>query len=86
MKRIAIALFRNDLRLHDNPMLAAAAQFANKASNNQGFLLPLYTFDARMIDLSPLNDKASQHFEPATTREFKLPRCRNFRAKLVCSM
>lgn len=82
MKRVAIALFRNDLRLHDNPMLAAAAQFVNKSnSKGQGYLLPFYTFDARHIDLSALNDKASEQFEPATTREFKLPRCQNFRAK-----
>lgn len=82
MKRVAIALFRNDLRMHDNPMLLAALQHANKAPGGQGFVLPFFAFDSRQIDCSPLNNKnISDKFEPALTWEFKMPRCQNFRAK-----
>lgn len=83
MKRIAVALFRNDLRLHDNPMLAAASHFANKSNDHQGFVLPFYAFDSRQINLSPLNGISSDHFEPARTWEFNMPRCQNYRAKSV---
>lgn len=47
VRRIAIALLRNDLRVSDNPILYAARD-APRATH----LLPLFVFDERQIELS----------------------------------
>lgn len=80
--RIHIALFRNDLRLHDQPMLHAALH-AHGARDTQ--LLPLYCFDPRQIELSALNGRAKElgPFDKARTWHFEFPRCGTFKAKSV---
>jgi deoxyribodipyrimidine photo-lyase len=76
--RIHIALFRNDLRLHDQPLLHAAL----RASPTH--LLPLYVFDPRQIDLTALNGRPGLGpFEPARTWHFELPRCAPYKAKFL---
>jgi deoxyribodipyrimidine photo-lyase len=75
---IRIALFRNDLRLHDQPLIhTAIAGIKNTSNNNNKIeLLPLYCLDPRQYDLSPLNGKATElgPFEPAKTWHFAFPR------------
>ncbi|KAJ3097966.1 hypothetical protein HDU97_004390 [Phlyctochytrium planicorne] len=62
---LTIVLFRNDLRLHDNPTLTEA--LAQKPRH----FLPVYIFDKDYVDLS----KLSKGFVPPTTRYFGFPRC-----------
>jgi hypothetical protein len=70
---IRIALFRNDLRIHDQPLLHAAT---NDDGKRKVHLLPLYCFDPRQYDMSPLNGRVSGlgPFEPAKTWHFAFPR------------
>ncbi|KAA1065018.1 hypothetical protein PGT21_021723 [Puccinia graminis f. sp. tritici] len=71
-RSLTIALFRNDLRLHDNPILTHShlatvkegdAVRRNKVSE---YVLPLYVFDERQIELSGL-EGYRQHGGPART-------------------
>ena len=62
---LAIVLFRNDLRILDNPALTEAIEFG------ANWLLPVYVFDRRQYNLTGLNKGWS---EPRTW-DFKLPRC-----------
>ena len=78
---IRLAVFRNDLRTNDNPLLHAACSGGSSSSSANRFLLPLYVFDERQIDLSALNSKADTKFEKPETWHFKLNRCEEYRAK-----
>ena len=47
--------FRNDLRLHDNQILAFAANFGKKggkSANNTKEVIPIYCFDPRYFNKS----------------------------------
>jgi len=83
MKRVAIALFRNDLRLHDNPLLTESTAFLSGTQSADAYLLPLYCVDPRQVDLTTLNGKLQTSFKPATTWNFDLPRCAPFRTKFL---
>ncbi|KAG0148848.1 hypothetical protein CROQUDRAFT_654464 [Cronartium quercuum f. sp. fusiforme G11] len=48
-KSVTLALFRNDLRLHDNPIV-----FHAHAATHADYFLPLYVFDEQMVELSGL--------------------------------
>ena len=78
--RIHIALFRNDLRLHDQPLLHAATYGVRDVQ-----LLPLYCFDPRQVDLTVLDGREKElgPFDSARTWHFEFPRCGNFKAKWV---
>jgi len=79
---VAIALLRNDLRVHDNYVLFGAHQEAIKHANHR--LLPVYCFDPRQVDLSQLHpSQAASGFEPPQTHFFKFPRCSPGRTKYV---
>eukprot|EP01102_Stenamoeba_stenopodia_P020053 TRINITY_DN7699_c0_g1_i1.p1 TRINITY_DN7699_c0_g1~~TRINITY_DN7699_c0_g1_i1.p1 ORF type:complete len:569 (+),score=83.07 TRINITY_DN7699_c0_g1_i1:198-1904(+) len=69
---VAIALLRNDLRVHDNYVLFGAHQEAIKHSNHR--LLPVYCFDPRQVDLSHLPSPLDG-FSAPQTHFFKFPRC-----------
>ncbi|KZV92850.1 cryptochrome [Exidia glandulosa HHB12029] len=76
-RTIRIALFRNDLRLADNPMLHAAVNGADE-------LVPLYCFDPRQLDLTPLNGRLELgKVDPARTWHYKFPRNQNMKAKFL---
>ncbi|EJD46055.1 cryptochrome [Auricularia subglabra TFB-10046 SS5] len=80
-RTIRIALFRNDLRIHDNPMLQAALNGADE-------LLPLYCFDPRQVDLTALNGKTEElisggPFDAARTWHLGLPRNQKFKLKFL---
>ncbi|KAJ3101525.1 hypothetical protein HDU96_009941 [Phlyctochytrium bullatum] len=82
---VAIVLFRNDLRLHDNPTLHLAATFKSITH-----LLPVYVFDPRQINIAPLNGRpaslladASLRFEEPLTWHFKFPKCGSHRARFI---
>jgi deoxyribodipyrimidine photo-lyase len=80
---VRIALFRYDLRLHDQPLLDS---ILNSLCEHDGVrLLPLYCFDPRQFDLSPLNGRADDlgPFEPAGTWHFKFPRGREHKRRYV---
>jgi deoxyribodipyrimidine photolyase len=47
----AVVWFRNDLRLHDNPVLAEAARRVGTGSCSS--VLPLYCFDPRYFGATP---------------------------------
>lgn len=49
-RTIALALFRNDLRLHDNAVLHHLHTKNPKPSH----VLPIYVFDERQVELSGL--------------------------------
>ncbi|CAH7688089.1 DNA photolyase, FAD-binding/Cryptochrome [Phakopsora pachyrhizi] len=61
VKSLTIALFRNDLRIHDNPIIS----YSNLTSIKDGgsviknqvsdFVLPVYVFDERQVELSGLS-------------------------------
>jgi hypothetical protein len=70
---IRIALFRNDLRVHDQPLLHAAAV------SSPAHVLPLYCVDPRQFDCTPLN----LGFAPATTWHFGLPRAAPFKTRFL---
>lgn len=75
-KSIAICLFRNDLRIHDNPIL----HHAQKSIAN--YILPVYIFDPQFFDISRIPGLSEKH-EPPTTWFYKLPRNSNNRVKFV---
>lgn len=72
VKSVTIALFRNDLRLHDNPIIFQAHNSsppkAGKAQTQRisDYFLPLYVFDERMIELSGLPGYTREGAEPRT--------------------
>jgi deoxyribodipyrimidine photo-lyase len=74
---IRIALFRNDLRLHDQPLLHAAL------AGSPSHLLPLYCVDPRQFDLSPLNDRGLGAFAPARTWHFGFARAAPFKTRFL---
>lgn len=78
--RIHIALFRNDLRLHDQPMLHAAIR---GHSSQEAQLLPVYCFDPRQVDLTALNGRGQdfETFDRARTWHFEYPRSTTFKMK-----
>ncbi|KAH9824433.1 DNA photolyase, FAD-binding/Cryptochrome [Melampsora americana] len=57
-KSVTIALFRNDLRVHDNPIIFHAHASTQKEVDNariqrpSDYFLPIYVFDERMVELS----------------------------------
>jgi len=59
-RTLTIAIFRNDLRLHDNPILShsqlATVKEGETVRKNKisSYVLPLYVFDERQIELSGL--------------------------------
>ena len=59
-RTLTIAIFRNDLRLHDNPILShsqlATVKEGERERKNKisSYVLPLYVFDERQIELSGL--------------------------------
>jgi deoxyribodipyrimidine photo-lyase len=67
-KGISICVFRNDLRIQDNPLLNAAL----KAKRD---LLPVYIWDPRQYNLSSVNAKLGANFSPPKTWYFKFDRC-----------
>jgi deoxyribodipyrimidine photo-lyase len=70
---IRIALFRNDLRVHDQLLLHAAA------ASSPSHVLPLYCVDPRQFDCAPLG----LGFAPATTWHFGLPRAAPFKTRFL---
>ena len=73
---INICFFRNVLRVHDNMSLHAILK-----TNSQ--LLPVVCIDPRMIDISRINKKINQNFEPPKTWYFKFDRVANFRTRFL---
>ncbi len=67
-KGISICVFRNDLRIQDNPLL-------NAALKTKRDLLPVYIWDPRQYNLSPLNIALGSNFTPPKTWHFKFDRC-----------
>jgi deoxyribodipyrimidine photo-lyase len=67
-KGISICVFRNDLRVQDNPVLTAALRSGRT-------LLPLYIWDPRQYNLTPLNSIIGSKFSSAQTWYFKFDRC-----------
>jgi hypothetical protein len=81
--RVRIALFRNDLRVHDQPLLHAAVAGSGGGGADVK-LLPLYCFDPRQVDLTPLNGRVGQgQFASAQTWHFAFPRCAPFKQRCV---
>ena len=74
-RRIAIAILRQDLRVHDNAILAGAHQAGTH-------LLPIYVYDERHIELSGLPNYVRQGPE-ARTRICKFWRTSVFRARFM---
>ncbi|EFP82211.1 uncharacterized protein PGTG_07608 [Puccinia graminis f. sp. tritici CRL 75-36-700-3] len=88
-RSLTIALFRNDLRLHDNPILTHShlatvkegdAVRRNKVSE---YVLPLYVFDERQIELSGL-EGYRQHGGPARTEVCGFWRTGSHRLNFLC--
>jgi deoxyribodipyrimidine photo-lyase len=61
MKRVAIILFRNDLRVHDNVCLRLALQ-----QSQVSHFLPLYCFDPRQVDVTWLQQSSTERSEQPT--------------------
>jgi deoxyribodipyrimidine photo-lyase len=61
----AVVWFRRDLRVHDNPTLAAAAETAAGTAENgdSGRLLPVYCFDPREFGSRPYGGPDSFEYE-----------------------
>ncbi|OAV99518.1 hypothetical protein PTTG_08408 [Puccinia triticina 1-1 BBBD Race 1] len=65
-RSLTIALFRNDLRVHDNPILSHAHLATVKEGDSvrrnkvSDYVLPLYVFDERQVELSGLEGYQSQ--------------------------
>ena len=66
-KGISICVFRNDLRIQDNPLV-------NAALKTKRDLLPVYIWDPRQYNLSPLNVALGSSFGPPNTWNFKFDR------------
>jgi len=69
---LTIYLFRNDLRLHDNPALSAAVSACEKSSS---LFLPMYCFDPRFI--------GGPNSDATTSRLSHLPKTSAARAKFT---
>ena len=67
-KGVSICVFRNDLRIQDNPLL-------NAALKTKRDLLPVYIWDPSQYNLSSLNLALGSSFSPAKTWQFKFDRC-----------
>lgn len=74
-RRVAIAVIRQDLRIHDNAVLLAAHQAGTH-------LLPIYVYDERHIELSGLPNFVRRGPE-ARTRICKFWRTSVFRARFM---
>ncbi|KAJ3141935.1 hypothetical protein HK101_003358, partial [Irineochytrium annulatum] len=72
-RTIAIVLFRNDLRLHDNPTIAAAAAACASSRSNATAILPLYILDPAFYPTTT--------YPPPTTWHRAFPRCGPHRAR-----
>ncbi|KNF04081.1 hypothetical protein PSTG_02786 [Puccinia striiformis f. sp. tritici PST-78] len=71
-RSLTIALFRNDLRIHDNPILThshlATVKEGDSTRKNKvsDYVLPLYVFDERQVELSGLDGYLRQGNPPRT--------------------
>jgi deoxyribodipyrimidine photo-lyase len=74
-RRVAVAILRQDLRIHDNAVLLAAHQAGTH-------LLPIYIYDERHVELSGLPNYVRQGPE-ARTRICKFWRTSVFRARFM---
>ncbi|KAK9760981.1 hypothetical protein K7432_014477 [Basidiobolus ranarum] len=74
-RSIILCLFRNDLRLRDNPTL-----FHGNKHPKVSHLLPIYCFDPRQVDLTNVKDKA---YTAPKSGVFGLPKCSKLRTKFL---
>lgn len=94
-RNILVALFRSDLRLHDNPLIHLAAEQTPSSSSSAWaagtkfrkpitHFLPIYVYDQRAIEVGGLQgiDKG-QGGKEARTRTAGFWRCGEQRARCV---
>src|SRR5579859_7409416 len=67
-KGISVCVFRNDLRIQDNPLL-------NAALKTKQDVLPIYIWDPRQYNLSSVNSILGSNFTPPKTWYFRFNRC-----------
>ncbi|KAJ3091309.1 hypothetical protein HK102_001002 [Quaeritorhiza haematococci] len=82
LKNIVICLFRNDLRLHDNPVLLQS----HTSRSDITHVLHLYVFDPRQFDISRvpnLKGPGGKGYESPKTWNFKFPKCGRHRTRFI---
>lgn len=77
-RKIVLSLFRNDLRVHDNPLLSS-----DTLPKGLTHVLPVYVFDERMIELSGLPSYPKAASGPAKTRLCGFWRTGAYRARFL---
>lgn len=90
-RSLTIALFRNDLRIHDNPILTHSNLSIVKDGKGSiirkdkisDYVLPLYVFDERQVELSGL-DGYQPKGPPARTQVCGFWRTGRHRLKFLC--
>ncbi|PLW39067.1 hypothetical protein PCASD_08950 [Puccinia coronata f. sp. avenae] len=89
-RTLTIAIFRNDLRIHDNPILThshlATVKEGDLTRKNHvsDYVLPLYVFDERQVELSGLDGYRAQAPGPARTPVCGFWRTGSHRLNFLC--
>ncbi|KAK4229977.1 putative cryptochrome DASH, mitochondrial [Podospora fimiseda] len=82
-KSVAIAIFRRDLRVADNPLLHS---LVTQTDSVPDFLLPIYVFQANQFEVSGfIPDGSPSPYKPARSEVGGFYRCGKYRAEFIAN-